>query len=221
MSHLRVVLVTVLSILFVHTPASAQSERSPLLPPQSNVFGLSFDEWNVLQTQFAIETQLGGKDVSPIFQHVQFLPGAIFGTGPIFNVTLRAGTPFVSAPLFLFGERYDDPNVPDDDPVALAELIDAFVQTAGIETVFDGRVLLNGDGSQFEHYMFGPTFFDAPVAYAQPQDRGGGLNAVAALWVVGIGSVYHSLEVGQHTLVYTLNTVLGDSHFTYNITVVP
>jgi len=112
MSHLRVVLVTVLSILFVHTPASAQSEGSPLLPP-------------------------------------------------------------------------------------------------------------HGDGSQFEHYMFGPTFFDAPIAYAQPQDRGGGLNAVAALWVVGIGSVYDSLEVGQHTLVYTLNTVLGDSHFTYNITVVP
>ena len=53
------------------------------------------------------------------------------------------------------------------------------------------------------------------------QDRGGGLNAVAALWVVGIGSVYDSLEVGQHTLVYTLNTPLGDSHFTYNITVVP
>jgi hypothetical protein len=220
MRHFRVVLVVVVGILLVRLPASSQSKTSPLVPPQSNAFGLPFDEWNVLQVQWTIETQLGGQNVSPTVRNVQFLPGAIFGTGPAFNVILRPGTPFVSAPLFLFGERYDDPNVPDDDPVALADLIDAFVQTAEIETVLDGRVLLNGAGSQFERYMFGPTFFDAPIAYAQPQDRGG-VNAVAALWVVGIGSVYRPLPVGQHTLVYTLNTILGDSQFTYNITVVP
>jgi hypothetical protein len=42
------------------------------------------------------------------------------------------------------------------------------------------------------------------------------------LWVAGIGAVYHPLPVGEHTLVYTVQSAFfGDFQFTYRITVAP
>src|SRR5262245_53405766 len=120
----RTTIFVLVSILMVSVHVGGQGKLSPLMPPQSNAFGFSFEALNVLQTQWAIDSELGGKTLSSTARNVQFLPGAILGSGPVFNVTLRAGTPFVSAPLFLFGERYDNPSVPDDDPSA--DFVDEF-----------------------------------------------------------------------------------------------
>jgi hypothetical protein len=125
-------------------------------------------------------------------------------------------------PLFLFGERYDDPTVPDDDPLQLAPLLDQLLATANIQIVLDGRTLLKGTGAQLKKFQFGPTILDMPVFYAQPQPRGPGLNSVAALWVTGFGAVYHPLPVGEHTLVYIVESEFpGNFQFTYNITITP
>jgi hypothetical protein len=213
-------LIAIIGILLVAVHASGQANPSPVMPPQSNAFGLPFEQWNLLQTQLGIETELGGRtDLSPTVRNVQLLPSPIFGLESVFNVTLRPGTPFVAAPLPFFGERYDDPNVPDDDP-ANTDFLDEFFATTEIQTVLDGRILLEGTGAELEKYMFGPIFFDAPIVYAEPQPRGPGVNAIAALWAVGIGSVYRPLPIGEHTLVYTVHTLgFGDAQFTYNITV--
>jgi hypothetical protein len=221
MIHARLTLIAIIGILLIAIHAPGQGNPSPVMPPQSNAFGLPFDQWNLLQTQLGIETELGGRtDLSPTVRNVQLLPSPIFGLESVFNVTLRPGTPFVAAPLPLFGERYDDPNVPDDDPVANADFLDDFFATTEIQTVLDGRILLEGTGAELEKYMFGPIFFDAPIVYAEPQPRGVNLNAIAALWAVGIGSVYRPLPIGEHTLVYTVHTqAFGDAQFTYNITV--
>jgi len=222
MRYTRVTLIAMIGILLVVTRAPGQGNPSPIMPPQSHGFGLPFEQWNVLQTGFGIETQLGGiTGLSDTVRNVQLLPLTIFGLESVFNVTLRPGTPFVAAPLPLFGERYDDPNVPDDDPVASADFLEEFFATAEIRTVLDGRILLNGTGAELGQYLYGPVFFDAPIVYAEPQPRGDDLNAIAALWTMGIGSVYRPLPVGEHTLVYTLNTLLGNAQFTYNITVKP
>ena len=63
---------------------------------------------------------------------------------------------------------------------------------------------------------------DRKIFYEDPQPRGPDLNAVAALFVQGIGALFHPLPVGQHTLVYTVHTAdFGDYQFTYHITVSP
>ena len=153
----------------------------------------------MLQTQWALALGLGdAAELSNTIGHVRLLPGDFTSSTPVFNITLAPGTPFVASPFFVFGERYDDPNVPDDDPIALA----AFIADV---------------------FLFGPTYFDAPIVYGVPVSRGPGLNSISALWVVGIGAVYHPLPVGQHTLVYTVHSlVFGSStEFTYHITVTP
>ena len=40
-------------------------------------------------------------------------------------------------------------------------------------------------------------------------------------FVFGIGSVYHPLPVGKHTLVIDVQGLLGNYHTTYHITVSP
>jgi hypothetical protein len=88
--------------------------------------------------------------------------------------------------------------------------------------VLDGRVLLDGSGTELERFRFGPTYFDEPIVYAEPQPRGPDVNATAALFVRGIGAVYHPLPVGQHTLVNVVHSqFFGDFQVTYHITVSP
>ena len=113
---------------------------SPLMPPQSNAFGNSFEQWNVLQTQWALALGLGdATELSDTVGRVRLLPGDFTSSTPVFNITLAPGTPFVASPFFVFGERYDDPNVPDDDPIALAAFIADVFSTAEIQVVLDGR----------------------------------------------------------------------------------
>lgn len=218
-------LVALLGVVLVPAVSLGQGGKSPLVPPQSNAFGKSFEEWNVLQTEWAIKAGLGAGPIpSDTVGRVRLFPGEFFVTPREFDITLPPGTPFVAAPVYVFGERYDDPNVPDDDPIALAEFLEEVFATVEILTVLDDQVLLDGTGADLERFRFGPVFFDEPIVYAEPQPRDG-VNAVAALWVTGIGSVYRPLPVGEHTLVYTVRDFLiganRDFQITYHITVSP
>ena len=212
-----------LVVVFAPVLSQAQSGLSPLVPPQSHAFGKSFQEWNVLQTQWAIATGLGGQtNLNDTVGRVRFLPGSFFDPTPVFEIRLSPGTPFVASPFLVFGERYDDPSVPDDDPTELAAFLEEILSTAEVQIVLNGQVLLEDSGAQLKQFWYGPTYFEEPIIYAEPQPRGPNLNSVAALWVTGIGAVYHPLPVGQHTLVHNVqSSVFGNFVFTYKITVVP
>lgn len=200
--------------------SSAFVSNSALVPAHSHAYGHSFEELNFLYTKWAIETGLGGgSDIPGGVGKVQFLPTSVTGSGAFtFNVTLAPGTPFVAPTFFVFGERYDDPNVPDDKPGDLAAL--GIFETATINLVLDGKVVVNGVASDLKQLMYGPTYFDQPIVYTTPQSRGPGLNATAALFVQGIGTVFHPLSAGQHTLVSTVHSqFFGDFQYTYHITV--
>jgi hypothetical protein len=196
---------------------------APLMPPQSHAFGKSLEEWGVLYSRWAIDPELVGGEtgLSDTVGRVRFLPTVLDDTGSFeFSVKLRPGTPFVVLPFFVYGERYDDPAVPDDTPQDVIDL--RIFETADIQTVLDGRVVLEGTGTELARFMFGPVFFDEPLVYAEPQPRGPDLNATAALFVQGIATVFHPLPVGQHTLVTTVQSeFFGDFQFTYHIKVSP
>ena len=81
--------------------------------------------------------------------------------------------------------------------------------------------MLQGVASDLDAYRFGPVYFDPPIVYAEPRPRGGP-NAVEALFVEGIGSVYHPMSAGDHTLVLTTDSpFFGHFEVTYHITVKP
>src|SRR4051812_31380649 len=71
-----------------------QGGQSPLMPPQSDAFGKSFQEWNELYSQWVNESLYGGGiEGSGTVGRVRFLPG---GTDPnaVIYITLPPGTPF-------------------------------------------------------------------------------------------------------------------------------
>ena len=219
-------LAVLLGVVLAPVVSLGQGGPSPMVPPQSHAFGKSFEEWNVLQTEWATTAGLGaGPTPSDTVGGVRLFPTEFFVTPQEFHITLPPGTPFVAAPVFVIGEHYDDLNVPDDDPIALADFLEGVFATVKIRTVLDGQVLLDGTGTELAPFGFGPVFFDEPVVYAEPQPRGPGLNAIAALWVMGIGSVYRPLPVGEHTLVYDVRdfiiAVNPTFKLTYHITVSP
>jgi hypothetical protein len=214
-------LVALLGVASAPALSPGQGSQPPLVPPQSRAFGKSCERWNVLYSEWAIASTLGGAtDLRDTRGRVHFLPDKSMGTPPEFHITLPPGTPFVSPPFFTFGERSADPDVPDDNPAD--PILDFILETAKIQTALEGRVLRDGTATELERFQFGPVSFDEPIVYAEPQPRGPGLNSLAALLVVGIGSVYHPLPVGQHTLVTTAQSpFFGDSKVTYHITVSP
>jgi hypothetical protein len=213
-------------VLLIALASLTARSHAQLVPPNSNAFGKSFEEWNVLHAQRAIaEVFGGGSDVPETVRRVRLFPGN-FHTGPFeFDITLRPGTPFVSAPLLIFGETYDDPRVADDDPEDpfIVDLID----NIEVVTVLDGQVLMDGAVAELEQFKFGPVFFEEPIAFDPPQPRGtdrlpGGeeLFAIGAVWVQGVGAVFRPLPPGEHTLVQSFeHELLGRFEFTYNITV--
>jgi hypothetical protein len=201
--------------------------RSPLVPPQSHAFGKSFDEWNFLYTIWA----LGGAQDDTVGR-VRFLPGAFLVGEPDdidedgfaifideFNIRLRPGTPFVLPPFLLVGETYDREDVPDDDPQ------DAFMifATTDIRVTLNGAVLMEGTGADLAEFVYGPTYFEEPIFYDEPQPRGPDLNAIAGIFTVGIGAVYHPLPVGEHTLRVNWRAAFfgAELRATYHITVSP
>ena len=212
---------SLVGVALVVAHASGQGGQSPLMPPQSHAFGKAFEEWNVLYSQWVLESLFGGgTDLSDTVGHVRFLPvpaPAETGCGSCeIDVTLRPGTPFVASPFFVWGESYDDPSVPDDNPAD--PLLDTIFKTTEIRVELDGRVLMAGTGTELERFRYGPVYFDEPIVYAEPVPRGEGLNATSALFVAGIGVVYRPLPVGQHTLVHTVHSEFLERHyqFTYH-----
>ncbi len=221
---------SLVGVALVAAHASGRGGQSPLMPPQSHAFGKSFEEWNVLYSQWVIESWFGeGTDLSDTVGHVRFLPvpaPAETGRGSCecefeFDVTLRPGTPFVASPFFVWGGTYDDSSVPDDNPAD--PVLEEIFKTTQIKVVLDGRVLMAGTGKELERFRYGPVYFDEPIVFADPVPVGGDLKATSALFVVGIGAVYRPLPVGQHTLVYTVHSPFFERHyqFTHNITVSP
>src|SRR5262245_29305226 len=174
-----VTIVALLSVALTPALAHGQGGRSFVVPPQSQLFGISFEDWNVLHNQWAIASGLGGAtDLDDSVQRVTFLPGNFTGDpAPEADVVIAPGTFLLTAPVFVFGERYDDPSVPDDDPIALADFLHQIFEDVNLEVTLDGKVVLAGAGPELKRF-YGPAYFDEPIEYAEPQPRGDDLNAV-------------------------------------------
>ena len=199
---------------------SGEGGQSSLLPPNAKFRGQTFDAWNVLATEWTIATGLGGQDLPNTIDGMRFLSGAFSPGVYEFDVEIEAGTGIVFPSSFVFGELYEDGT--EDDPVALADLIEFLNETTTIETSFDGKVVLEGTANELEAFQYGVEYFDEPVYYTEPQPRDGAPDAVAALWTFGTGSVYTPTSVGEHTLVSVVNSdVFGEFTYIYHITVVP
>jgi hypothetical protein len=205
--------------VFLLADTAALSGKPGSLPGQAKFRGKSLEEWGVLASEWQVASGLGdASNLSDTVQGVRLLPPTIGGGEFEFDVTLEAGTAFELSSFFVFGEKYD--NGTEDDPAD--PIIPIIFETTSIETALDGRVVLEGTTSDFEDLLFGPVAFDQPIIYSVPQPRGPGLNAVAATFVVGVGSVYPPLPVGKHTLENTIDSLFfGPTHVIYNITVVP
>jgi hypothetical protein len=199
----------------------AQCGPSPLVPPNSHAYGKSFEEWNVLYTQWAVATELGGKNLSNTVDGVRFLPNNVAHPGTYeFDVTMNPGTPFVAPPFPVFGEMYADGSQDDPDDPILGLIFDL----TDIQVVLDGKMLMDSTAAELAKYQYGPVYFEHPVPYAEPYDHGGGVYSTAAVWTIGVGAVYHPLPVGRHTLVVSTDDHgmgLGSYQFTYHITVSP
>jgi hypothetical protein len=204
-------LVLMASLMFA--PANC---RAQLLPP-GDFQGKSLDEWGLDYEQWSIATGLGGQSLSDTVVGVRYLPHQFAGDSA--SLTIPQGTPLVGSPFFLFGERYDDESEDNpNDPI-----LDTIFEQTTIRTTVDGSVVLEGFASQFPERTYGVTEFSQPIPYANPIPRGPGLNAVAAIFGVGITTIFDMLPVGDHTIRVDVGpNVLGPGgSFTYNITVVP
>lgn len=210
------VLSFVTSVLLTLGIAAVADAQQPV-PPNAKFRGKSLEQWSLLSTEWQIATGLGRvTDLTDTVNGVRFLPGS-FQSSEL-DIVLTAGTPFVSSSWFVFGELYDDLSSDNpEDPI-----IDFILETAEVETTLNGQVIISGNAAQLDELMFGPAYFEEPIFYAEPQPRGENLNSVAALFVFGIGAVYHPLPVGEHTLVTEVDSLFfGQSTTTYHITVVP
>jgi hypothetical protein len=211
----RVVLVAFVAVAISPALSSGQGGPSALMPPNANFQGGSLEEWNVLASEYAIATGLTGQELPDTVGHVRFLP--YYGATE-FSIELDPGTAIALPAFFFFGERYVDGTTDDvNDPI-----VDTIFETAIVETRLNGRVLLQGIASELETYRFGPVYFDPPIWYSEPQPRGPFPDAVAAAVVLGVGSVYRPLPVGEHTLEITVDSgFFGLIERTYHISVTP
>jgi hypothetical protein len=212
-AHLTAIPLLVLTAALMLDPPTC---RAQLLPP-GDFQGKSLDEWGLDYEQWSIATGLGGQSLSDNVDGVRYLPHQFAGDSA--SLTIPQGTPLVGSPFFLFGERYDDGSEDSpNDPI-----LDTIFEQTTIRTTVDGSVVLEGFASQFPERTNGVTEFLQPIPYANPIPRGPGLNAVAAIFGVGITTIFDMLPVGDHTIRVDVGpNVLGPGgSFTYNITVVP
>jgi hypothetical protein len=184
--------------------------------------GKTLAEWSFLQSEWAIATGLGGQSLPDTVDKMQFLLGT-FGPGTAeFDVVVPSGIGLVSPPFIVFGELYEDGSFDDPNDPFLASLIDLIFNETQVDVSLDGELVLSGTPAELGDFAYGftdPLFFDEPIFYAEPQDRGG-INAVAALWTFGVGAVYHPLSPGEHTLhVLQDSPVFGFFDTTWNISV--
>jgi hypothetical protein len=193
--------------------------RAQLLPP-GDFRGKSLDEWTIDWSQWSIATGLGEQSLPDTVDGVRYLPPNFGGGDFVTSLTISQGEPLMVAPFFVFGERYD--NGTEDNPND--PVIGAILDDATIKVTYDGNILLEGVASAFPDRLSDVTVFPAPIPYAEPQPRGPGVNAIAALFGVGVGTLYDMLPLGQHTIRNEYNSPNffgGPYSFTYNITVVP
>lgn len=190
------------------------------LPPDADVKGMSLAEWTVIQNEWAIAEDLGGGTDSPdTISRMRLLPGAFGGGDFEIDVVVPSGTGIVSSPWFAFGELYEDGT--SDDPDALADVIAFIFAERTVDVWLDGELVQSGTLNELIDFTYGPTYFDEPIPYAEPQDRGPGFPAaVGAIWTVGIGGLYGPLAPGEHTLVVmTDGPFFGPTNVIYNIEV--
>jgi hypothetical protein len=190
-----------------------------LLPP-GDFKGKSLEEWGLDWSQWGIATVLGEQMLPDTVDGVRYLRPLIGGIDVLSqDLTIQQGTPLVGSSFFVFGERYDDGS--EDDPVALAPLVDQIFEETTIRTTVDGAVVLEGLASGFPDRMFGITVFAEPIPFAEPFPKDGP-DTVAAIWSVGIMTIFDGLPLGQHTIKNEFNsTFFGADSFTYTVTVVP
>lgn len=219
MTRASILVSCLLSVLVTGISATSARAEQPL-PPNVKYRGKTVAEWSLLHNEWAIGTGLGEGSLLPdTIKKMRFLPPG-FGPGDFeFDVVVPPGTGIVSSPFFVFGELYEDGSA--DDPDELADVLELILMLRTIEVRLDGEVVQSGTAEELSAmgYGYGPTFFDAPIPYAEPQDRGG-IFAIAALWTIGVGGVYHPMTPGQHSLVVESDgPFFGPNSFTYNITV--
>lgn len=206
-------LVVIASLLLLPAICSAQ-----LVPP-GDFQGKSLDDWGFDYIQWAIKNGLGGQMLPDTVDGVRYLP-TDFGVGDfVADLAIQHGTPLARAPFFVFGERYD--NGTEDNPND--PILDAIFQDTTVKVSVDGTIVLEGLASAFPDRKFGVTAFPAPISFTEPQPRGPGLNSIAALFGVGITTIYDNLPLGMHTIRDEFNSpnFFGARAFTYNVNVVP
>ena len=205
-------LLAILLVLTFALPASGTLARDgKTIPPQSNAYGKSLDEWMKLYFTWLVSGS-GPDHVG----RVKFLPlpspdcegegtpaDPAICTGQL-AVTLKPGTPFVLPVVAAVGETYLDESQDDPlDPSIFTES-DALVK-------LDGRHLIDSRTDDLNEFLFGPVDFDAPIVYAEPT----GYGSTSAIWTQGIGFVSQPLSVGTHTL--TLHSELYVPQFNLGV----
>jgi hypothetical protein len=193
--------------------------RAQLLPP-GDFQGRSLAEWTLEWSKWSIATGLGGQTLPDTVDGVRFLPPNFGGGDFVADLTIPQGTALLVSPFNVFGERYD--NGTEDNPND--PIIDTIFEDATVEVTLNGNVLLQGEASDFPERKYGVTVFPEPIPYAQPQPRGENLNSIAAIFGVGLGTMYANLPLGEHTIRNVYNSpgfFGGPFSFTYNITVIP
>jgi hypothetical protein len=216
MNRTSLLVASVLIALFCAIANVPVSAGQPL-PPVAKFRGATVAEWSTLQNEWAIATGLGeGTDIPDTIAKVRFLPGSFGGGDFDFDVTIGKGTAIAFSPWFAFGETYNDGTPPDDpDDPFLAGLIDLIFEERTVDVWLDGELVQSGTLNELADFAYGPTYFNEPIPYA---DQTG--PAVAAIWTIGVGAVFHPLPPGEHTiLVMTDGPFFGPTNTIYNIAV--
>ncbi len=203
----------VLTATLMFAPEACRAQ----LVPAGDFHGKPLDQWTLDWLQWAVATGLGGQTLPDTVDGVRYLPPNFGGGDFVANVTIPQGTALMVSPFFVFGERYD--TAPDDNPAD--PFINTIFEGTTIKTTYDGNVVLEGLASEPSRKS-DVVVFAQPIPYAQPQPRGPNLNALAAIFGVGVGTIFDGLPLGQHTIRNEFNSaVFGMASFTYNVTVVP
>jgi hypothetical protein len=191
--------------------------RAQLLPP--GVYnGKSLEQWTLDWGEWAIKTDPGGQMLPDAVDGVRYGPPAPTGVSEfVADWTIQRGTALAFSPFIAYGERYEDGS---EDPVSAINEFMLF-ETATIQVTLNGNVVLEGHASHFPDRKTGVRVFPEPIAYAEPEDRGG-INAVASIFEQGIGVMF-DLPLGEHTITNVLESEFFGGPFTaiYNVTVVP
>jgi hypothetical protein len=204
----------VLTAFLMSIPATC---RAQLVPP-GDFRGKSLDEWGLDYLQWSLKTVLGEQTLPDTFEGVRYLPPNFGGGDFVADLTIDKATAVMSEPFAVFGEQYD--NGTEDNPND--PFIDTIFDETTVRVTYDGSVVLEGIASDLSDRLFGVTVFPQPIPYAMPQPRGPGLNSTAAIFGIGIVTIFDMLPVGEHTIKNEFNSsVFGASSYTYNITVIP